>query len=43
MSKEERKEFVKENNITCLIRDYKTVAQLDKMINELRFDNETST
>lgn len=43
MSKEERRDFVKENNVTCLIRDYKTVAQLDKMINELRFDNETST
>lgn len=43
MSKEERKEFVKENNVTCLIRDYKTVAQLDKMINELKYDNETST
>jgi len=42
MSKEERKDFIKENKVTCLIRDYKTVAQLDKMINELRYDNETS-
>lgn len=42
MNDEERIDFVNKSKVTCLIRDYKTVAQLDKMINELRYENETS-
>ena len=42
MSEEDRIWFVKDMQVTCLIRDYKTVWQLDKMLNELRYDNETS-
>jgi len=43
ISKEERTDFINKNNVTCLIRDYKTVAQLDKMLNELKYENETTT
>ncbi len=43
ISKEERIDFINKNKVTCLIRDYKTVAQLDKMLNELKYENETTT
>ena len=42
MSKEARKQHIIDKNMTCLIRDFKTSAQLDKMVRELRNDNETS-
>lgn len=42
MNDEDWIEFVKDMQVTCLIRDYKTVWKLDKMLNELKYDNETS-
>ena len=42
MTKEARKQHIIDKKITCLIRDFKTSAQLDKMVRELRNDNETS-
>lgn len=43
MSKEDWKVYVAFNKVSCLIRDFKSVWQLDKMINELRYENDTST
>lgn len=43
MSENERAIYVCDKNISCLIRDYKSVGQLDKMIKEMMYEWETST